>query len=139
MEKKLIATLKGGIIATTVMTAVMLAAPYMGMPKMPIGNMLAEFMHIPVALGWAAHFMIGTVLAGIYVYFFQERLPGNDIAKGALFSLLPFLATQTMVMPMMGAGIFSSNTPAPLLMVMGSLLGHLVYGGILGWVTKKEA
>lgn len=137
MKTQIITILKGGIIATTVMTVVMLMAPFMGMPKMPIGNMLADFMHIPVALGWVAHFIIGTILAGIYVLVFQERLPGNDIVKGAVYSLLPFLMAQAAVMPMMGAGIFSSATPAPLLMVMGSLVGHLVYGGVLGYVTKK--
>lgn len=137
MKTQIITILKGGIIATAVMTLVMLMAPLMGMPKMPIGNMLADFMHIPVALGWIAHFMIGTILAGIYVLVFQERLPGNDIVKGAVYSLLPFLMAQVAVMPMMGAGFFSSATPAPLLMVMGSLVGHLVYGGVLGYVTKK--
>ncbi len=137
MKTQIITILKGGIIATAVMTLVMLMAPFMGMPKMPIGNMLADFMHIPVALGWVAHFMIGTILAGIYVIVFQERLPGNDIVKGAVYSLLPFLMAQAAVMPMMGAGLFSSATSASLLMVMGSLVGHLVYGGVLGYVTKK--
>lgn len=137
MKTQIITILKGGIIATAVMTLVMLMAPLMGMPKMPIGNMLADFMHIPVAIGWIAHFMIGTILAGIYVLVFQERLPGNDIVKGAVYSLLPFSLAQVAVMPMMGAGFFSSATPAPLLMVMGSLVGHLVYGGVLGYVTKK--
>lgn len=118
------------------MTIVMIIAPMMGMPKMPIGNMLTNFMHMPVPVGWIAHFMIGTVLAAGFVLFLQSKLPGNNIVRGLLFSLIPFFTAQIIVMPMMGAGIFSSLTAVPMMMVMGSLVGHLIYGVTLGAVTK---
>jgi len=136
MNKDLISILKGGIIATAAMTLLMLIAPMMGMPKMPIGNMLAGFMGIPVALGWIAHFMIGVVLAAGYVYFLKDKLSGKPAIKGILFALIPFFMAQIMVMPMMGAGFFSMNTGAPMMMVMGSLIGHVVYGAVLGTVSK---
>jgi hypothetical protein len=129
----------GGLVATAVMTVMMLAAPMMGMPKMPIGNMLAGFMHLPVALGWAMHFVIGTMLAAGYILLFRDLLPGNQVVKGMLFSLMPFFAAQLMVMPMMGMGFFSSYAPQASLLVMGSLLGHLVYGAVLGLVTGRSA
>ena len=137
MSKKLIPILKGGIIATAAMTLLMLLAPLMGMPKMPIGEMLANFMGIPPALGWIAHFMIGTLLAAAYVLFWKDNLTGKPAVKGLLFSLLPFLMAQLLVMPMMGAGIFSMNTPVPMMIVMGSLIGHLVYGAVLGLASKS--
>lgn len=127
----------GGLAATGAMTMLMLMAPMMGMPEMPIGKMLAGFMGIPVALGWAAHFMIGMVLAAIYAKVLRSKLPGGNAVNGLLFALIPFLMAQLVVMPMMGAGIFSANTPAPLMMVMGSLLGHLVYGAVLGTIIGK--
>lgn len=136
MNSRLINSVKGGIIATLIMTVMMLAAPMMGMPKMPIGNMLAGFMHVPVAVGWIMHFMIGIILAAGYVFIFQSILPSTDLIKGILYGLIPFLLAQIMVMPIMGAGFFSSNTPAPLLMVMGSLIGHIIYGAVLGLTTK---
>ena len=136
MNKELISILKGGTIATAAMTLLMLIAPMMGMPKMPIGNMLAGFMGIPVALGWIAHFMIGVVLAAGYVYFLKDKLSGKPAIKGILFALIPFFMAQIMVMPMMGAGFFSMNTGAPMMMVMGSLIGHVVYGAVLGTVSK---
>jgi uncharacterized membrane protein YagU involved in acid resistance len=114
----------------------MLVAPMMGLPKMPIGEMLAGFMGIPVALGWLAHFMIGVVLAAAYVFTVKDHLSGKPAVKGMLFSLIPFFMAQLLVMPMMGAGLFSANTPAPMMMVMGSLIGHLVYGAVLGPVSK---
>lgn len=136
MQSKLITILKSGFLATAIMTLFMLMAPLMGMPKMPIGEMLANFMHLPVALGWIAHFMVGTVLAAEYVLFFGPAFRLNRFLSGALYSLIPFVLAQVMVMPIMGAGFFSSNTPAPVLMVMGSLLGHLVYGLALGFFAN---
>ncbi|MCK5076583.1 MAG: DUF2938 family protein [Calditrichia bacterium] len=136
MKKDIISILKDGLIATTAMTLLMLVAPMMGMPKMPIGEMLAGFMHIPVALGWVMHFMVGTILAAAHQIVWKNRLPVNAAVNGMIFSLIPFLIAQSVVMPVMGAGFFSMNTPAPVMMVMGSLIGHLVYGAVLGAVTK---
>jgi hypothetical protein len=136
MNKNIISVLKGGIIATAAMTLLMLVAPMMGMPEMPIGKMLAGFMAIPAAMGWVMHFVIGIMLAAGYVFVGKNLMPGNDIVKGLVFSLIPFLMAQIAVMPMMGAGLFSANTPMPMMMVIGSLIGHLVYGGVLGATTK---
>jgi uncharacterized membrane protein YagU involved in acid resistance len=137
MNSQLINTIKGGIIATAVMTVIGIVAPAMGLPRMLVGNMLAGFMHVPVFAGWIMHFMIGTVLAGGYVFLFQSILPGNNIVRGVLYGLIPFLLAQIMVMPVMGAGFFSSNTPAPVLMVLGSLIGHILYGAVLGFTTRE--
>lgn len=139
MEQHLGKAVLAGLAGTLVMTMVMLMAPLMGMPPMPIGNMLADFMGIPVALGWVAHFMIGTVLAIIYATVFAPRLPGNAAVRGALYGLIPWFLAQVMVNPMMGAGFFASNTPAPLMMVLGSMMGHLIYGAVVGGVYSKGA
>ncbi len=132
MQKNLGKVIIAGLIGTFVMTMVMLMAPRMGMPPMPIGKMLAEFMGVPEGLGWIAHFMIGTGLAIIYVSVFAAKLPGNGLVRGALYGLLPWFLSQVMVNPMMGAGLFASNTPAPLMAVIGSLLGHMIYGAVVG-------
>jgi hypothetical protein len=39
---------------------------------------------------------------------------------------------QVMASPMMGTGVFFSSSSAPMMMVVGSLMGHLVYGTVLG-------
>ena len=66
--------MKSGLIATAAMTMLMLIAPMMGMPEMPIGKMLAGFMNIPEVLGWIMHVMIGVVLAALYIYFLETCL-----------------------------------------------------------------
>jgi uncharacterized membrane protein YagU involved in acid resistance len=137
MNKNFGRAILAGLVATAAMTMLMLVGPMMGMPKMPIGDMLASFMGIPVFVGWAVHFMIGAVLGLIYVFVFAERLPGASAARGAIYGLIPWFLAQVMVNPMMGAGFFAISTPAPLMMVMGSLMGHLVYGAVLGGVYGK--
>ncbi|MBI3194178.1 MAG: DUF2938 family protein [Ignavibacteriae bacterium] len=134
MQHNFFKAIKAGMAATLAMTLLMIMAPMMGMPEMNIGRMLGMFMGISESVGWIAHFMIGSVLAIIYVYVFSNKLPGGNAVRGILFGLIPWLAAQLMVNPMMGAGMFASNTPAPVAMVMGSLMGHIVYGAVLGTI-----
>jgi uncharacterized membrane protein YagU involved in acid resistance len=125
----------GGIVATAVMTAVgVWVAPLMGMPPMNPAEMLAANMGGILALGWLAHFMIGTVLALIYAWL-APRLPGQPVVRGMLYSLAPFLVAQIVVMPMMGMPVFSGSA----MMAMGSLIGHLVYGAVLGGIYGVPA
>lgn len=133
-QPNVIRIIVAGVAATAVMTVLMMMGPVMGMPEMNIGKMLGGFMGIGDSLGWVAHFMIGTVLGFIYVYVFLGKLPGAPWLKGAIYGLIPWLISQVMVNPMMGAGVFASNMPDPMMMVMGSFMGHVVYGAVLGAV-----
>ena len=72
--------------------------------------------------------MIGTMLALGYAAVFSSRLPGPPPLRGAIFSLIPWLMAQLVVMPAMGMGFFSGSAPA----ASGSLLGHLLFGAVLG-------
>ena len=116
----------------------MLVAPMMGMPDMKIGNMMAGFMGIPIWAGWGMHVMIGIIWAMVYVFLVRDRFSLSPAFKGMLFAILPWMLMQLMVMPMMGMGVFSANSTEALKMVMGTLMGHLVYGLVLGISTKQE-
>lgn len=96
---------------------------------MAIGEMLGSFLHIGTAAGWAMHVMIGVILAAIYAAVFAARLPGPAAVRGALFGVAVFFLAQLVVTPMMGGGIFSGGD---MLMIAGSLMGHIVYGAIVG-------
>lgn len=122
----------GGLLGSLVMSAVGLhVAPLMGMPPMNPADMLAGQMGGSIVFGWLGHLMIGVVLAVIYVQIFLTRLPGPPAARGAVYSLLPWLMAQLLVMPMMGMPLFSGS----MAMAGGSLVGHLVYGAVLGAVV----
>jgi hypothetical protein len=123
-----------GVAGTIVMTIMTMVAPMMGMPEMDIPQMLAGFMGFPIIIGWFAHFMIGTTFALLYAYVFVQKLPGAPWIKGMLFGLLPWFLSQVTANPVMGAGIFAMNTPAPMMVVVGSFLGHLAYGVVVGVV-----
>lgn len=124
-----------GLIGTAAMTALMLAAPLMGMPPMNIGEMLGSMMGGNIALGWAAHFMIGTALTFAYALFLVERLSGPAAVRGMLFAVGPWLFAQLVMMPMMGAGFFSGS----MIVAGGSLMGHLVYGAVVGAIYGHAA
>ena len=130
--------LTAGLAGTAVMTILMLIGPMMGMPKMDMGQMLGPMNPIvvmPVWVGWMMHFIIGIVLTWIYAAFFIDILPFDSWKRGLLYSLLPFVIAQLMVMPMMGMGVFSGGN---MMMITGSLIGHLLYGGVIGFMYNKS-
>ena len=117
-----------GLLGTAAMTAVgVWVAPLMGLPPMNPALLLAGKMGGSVALGWLGHLMLGSVLALFYAAV-APRLPGPAWMRGALYGLALWLLTQLAVLPMMGRALFSGSAATAL----GSLLGHLVYGVVLG-------
>jgi uncharacterized membrane protein YagU involved in acid resistance len=119
-----------GLTGTLAMTAAgVWVAPMMGILRMNPADMLAGPMGGSIVLGWVGHLMIGTILAIAYAAV-SPRLPGPCAVRGALYALAPFLMAQIIVMPMMGMPVFSGS----LSLVAGSLIGHLIYGAIVGVV-----
>jgi len=130
LERNWARAITGGIIGTLVMTAVgVWVAPMMGIPRMNPAEMLAGQMGGSLVLGWIGHLMVGTILAVIYAVV-APAIPGAPWLRGALYGLAPFLVAQIVVMPMMGMPFFSGSVS----MAMGSLIGHLIYGAIVGAV-----
>lgn len=128
--------LTAGFVATAAMTAFTFMAPLMGF-EMDIPKMLAGTMGAPLIVGWLAHFMVGLVLAILYVVIFLPILNKKaNFKSGALFGLAPWLLAQIMVMPMMSllsgngfsAGLFSGSIK----IAFASLMGHLIYGAVSG-------
>lgn len=120
--------LAGGILGTAAMSILVFVAPAMGIPMGGPWKMLAGFMKVPILVGWVAHFMIGTILAGIYALAFVRFLPGNRAIRGALYGIFPWLLAMLVVVPMMGGPVFMGSAR----MAFGSFLGHLVYGAVMG-------
>jgi len=125
--------LLAGLAATVVMTMLTMMATVMGLP-MNIPGMLSGFMGVPILVGWTVHFMIGLAFAVIYAFVFIDKLKGSPAMRGALFGLIPFLMAQIVVMPMMGMGFFTSSAPNAIMLVMGSLMGHIAFGAVVGGV-----
>jgi uncharacterized membrane protein YagU involved in acid resistance len=127
-----------GLVGTAVMTALLLVEPSVGLPKIAIGQILSTSLGLASAhlasgpvLGWVIHFVIGMLLALLYAAVFDRRLPGPALGRGLLYGVLVFVAAQLVFMPLVGGGVFSRGDTE---LLAGSLLGHLVYGGLTGWI-----
>ena len=127
-----------GVIGTGVMTALWLVEPSIGLPKIAVGQLLSTAMSVSVArwsagpaAGWVVHLIVVSVLALIYAATFARWLPGPPAVRGAIYGVLVFIVAQIVFMPLVGAG-FLSNGDVELL--TGSLLGHVVYGIVVGWI-----
>jgi len=131
-----------GFVGTGVMTALLLVEPSVGLPQIAIGQILSTSLglasalsSIGPALGWILHFVIGMLLALVYAAVFDRRLPGVALVRGVLFGLLVFVVAQLAFMPLVGGGVFSRGDVA---LLSGSLLGHVVYGGLTGWIYGES-
>jgi hypothetical protein len=129
--------LVGGLLGTAAMTALLLVEPSIGLPKIAMGQVLSSSLglttaHLSIgpAVGWGLHFVIGMALALIYGAVFDGRLAGGPVLRGVLFGGLVFVVAQVVFMPLVGGGFFSRGDPE---LIAGSLIGHLVYGAVVGW------
>ena len=130
MKIDFVRAIAGGVFGTVVMTVVgVYVVPMMGLVPMNPVNMLAGQMGQNMMLGWGGHFMIGTVLAVMYAGV-GSHIPGPGPVRGAMFSLAPWLMAQVALIPMMGMPLFSGDA----MMAMGSLIGHMVFGAVMGAV-----
>jgi uncharacterized BrkB/YihY/UPF0761 family membrane protein len=142
MSKKIQKALLGGIVGTAVMTAVMMIAPMMGIPKMNPPQMLSMMMNLPIIAGWMMHFMIGIIFAMAYVFLFIHVVTkiDNKILKGAIFGMAVFVFAQIML-AIMGAmlGGVPPMEGSMLLIVVGSIMGHIIFGIVVALFAKVKA
>jgi uncharacterized membrane protein YagU involved in acid resistance len=91
------------------------------------------------ALGMVAHFMNGAVVFPlVFAFVAASLLPGSATVKGVGWGIVLWLVAQLVVMPMMGAGVFSANAGGTMAAV-ASLMGHVVYGSLLGAIGGAPA
>ncbi len=140
MDNRIIRTMLAGIAATAVMTVVMFVAPMMGMPKMNPAEMLSMTMGFSLTFGWIMHFMIGIGFAFSFLLIFSKLLSkiSNNILKGAIFGFIAFVLAQ-IGMAMMGLMLdmppMGDNMA---LMMAGSILGHVVFGVVVGLISNTK-
>jgi hypothetical protein len=123
----------GGFVGTPAMSALMYTvAPLMGV-RVDIADLLGSMLG-GWTLGMIAHIINGSILFPLlYVLLAARFLPGPPVGKGSAFGGGLWLVSQFVVMPMMGAGVFSSHLGPTA--ALASLLGHLVYGALLGFLA----
>lgn len=135
MKLRLGRAFAGGFVGTVIFTLMMrFVAPMMGV-RMDIVAKLGEMTHTGMAGGILIHLLNGTVIFPlIYLYLVHPRLPGAPWQKGLLWGVILWLALEMVMMPMMGGGMFSTETGG-MKAVMSALIGHLIYGAIFGAIA----
>ena len=127
-----VAAIVAGLVGTAAMTILMMLAPMMGMPKMDIvgmlGSMFTTNQGTAKLIGLVIHFMMGIIFAIIYALLWSFGVGASTWLWGLVFGFVHGLvAILTMPMMMKMHPRPPEMTPGPRLM-MGQILGHLVYG-----------
>ena len=141
MKPRLTQAVIGGLAGTILMTLMMYyVAPMMMGGPMDIASMLGDMMGMGSRAGMLVHYMIGAVvLPAVFVMVLWDKIPGGSgWMKGLIFGMVLWVVSQAIVMPMAGAGMFSANHPEQMMALLGSLMGHAVYGMVLGWWVNKS-
>jgi uncharacterized membrane protein YagU involved in acid resistance len=139
MQTKIQQSIISGIAATIVMTILMVAGGAMGMPKMSPPDMLATMMEVPPAVGWVLHFLVGIIFAAGYVFLFNKWVKkiSSRVLKGAIYGIVAFIIAQ-IGLPVLSAifGDMPSPEGSMALLMIGSILGHIVFGIVIALIVK---
>jgi uncharacterized membrane protein YagU involved in acid resistance len=130
----------GGLLGTIAITFLMyFVAPFMLGQPMDVAKMLGDFLGTTRNIGLAVHYINGTIIFSlIFTWVLWNVLPGGPTGKGISWGVILWFLSQAIVTPVMGGGFFSANSGGAMA-VAASLLGHIIYGAILGAVTGMPA
>ncbi len=141
MNSKIAAGVTGGLAAGTVfgMMMQMMNAPTPDGKEMTMMSMVAMIVgSTSVVVGWLYHLFNSAVIGSIFgaVLGNRETSFGAGLVWGAGYGILWWILGGLVLMPMLlGMSPFAPLMMPPMRMVaMGSLMGHMVFGLILGAV-----
>lgn len=135
VKSHLLKALLGGFAGTLAFTMMgKFIAPLMIGHAMDVAAILAPLFNGSRLDGMIAHFALGTIAFPLtYLVLAARRLPGPAALRGVIFLLFVYLFAMTVVMPAIGQGLFLDSMPR----AMVALMGHMVFGVILGSVVGK--
>ncbi|MEX0680346.1 MAG: hypothetical protein WD097_03120 [Balneolales bacterium] len=130
-----------GLIATFVMSMIAFLQGGIGLPVIDVGYLITSSfneVHVnePYDILWGniAYYIIGVLLALIWVIFLQNRIPGNWFLQGLIYGTMVSVVAGLVVSPLVSLsagdwfGIFYLDTWTPGLVILAGLLMHLAYG-----------
>jgi hypothetical protein len=130
-----IAGLIGGIAFGLMMQ--MMTAPTPDGGQMPVIAMVGQIVGSPtVGAGWLYHLFNSALIGAIFGWLLGDRVHGytSALGWGALYGFAWWIVGGLILMPiLLGMPAFAPLMMPPMRMVAaGSLVGHLIYGFILG-------
>ncbi|MFC1878938.1 DUF6789 family protein [Chloroflexota bacterium] len=128
----LLGAIIAGLVGTLVMTIMMVIAPRMGMPKMDImgmlGSMFTSEQGSAKMIGAVIHFMMGAIFGLIYAFVWSQGIGSATWLWGLIFGAVHTVVIIIMMPIMMKMHPRPPQTDGGLMMVVGQLMGHLVFG-----------
>lgn len=127
-----------GFAATVAVSILELANMLLGPWATSFPRLLSHMTQTPdlLAVGWAAHFVAGTLILGPLFALLYPRLPTDTpVAKGILFAVAAFIVMSLTVAPMAGVGLFAMRAGFTTLAWM--ILTHAVFGVVMGDVYHR--
>jgi hypothetical protein len=139
MRSKVVAGIVAGLIAGVVFGIMMqmMSAPTPDGKQVPMMQMVAMVVGSEsVAIGWLYHLFNSAVIGAIFGWLFGSRLSGygEGLLWGGIYGIIWWVLGGLILMPVfLGMPPFAPLMMPPMLMVaIGSLMGHIIYGLILG-------
>ncbi|HJR35143.1 MAG TPA: DUF6789 family protein [Gemmatimonadales bacterium] len=135
-----LAGLAAGVVFGVMMQIMQAPTPDGG--RVPVMQMVAMVVRSDsIAVGWLYHLFNSAVLGGLFAWLFGSRLVGYGagFTYGAIWGVVWWVLGGLLLMPvLLGMPAFAPLRMAPMRGVaMGSLIGHLIYGLILGGVFVR--
>jgi hypothetical protein len=130
-----VAGLIGGVVFGLMMQ--MMTAPTPDGGQMPVIAMVGQIIGSPtVGAGWLYHLFNSAVIGALFGWLLGDRVQGYAAALGwgAVYGFAWWILGGLILMPVfLGMPAFAPLMMPPMRIVaMGSLVGHLIYGAILG-------
>lgn len=139
MQYRVGAGVVAGLIAGLVFGMMMqlMNAPTPEGGQMPMMAMVAKVVgSTSLAVGWIYHLFNSAVIGAIFAWLFSNRAVsvGRGLAWGAVYGIAWWIVGGQILMPIaLGMPPFASIMMPDMRMVaIGSLIGHIIYGLILG-------
>ena len=139
MRTNIGASLVAGILAGVVFGIMMhmMTAPTPDGGRMPVIAMVGQIVGSPTVMaGWLYHLFNSAVIGAIFGWLFAPRVRGygSGFTWGAAYGLAWWILGGLVLMPvLLGMPAFAPlMMPEMRIVAMGSLVGHLVYGLVLG-------
>lgn len=133
-----LAGILAGMIATVVLSALMLLKGMMGMmPDLDVIAMIAGMMGVGAMMGWVAHFMIGAAYGLVFATASRSGTTGSIVAQGVGLGIAGWLVMMIVLMPMAGGGMFGLAMPSGMMIPAATLMLHIIFGAVLGFSFAK--
>lgn len=139
MQSRIAASIVAGLVAGLVFGMMMhvMTAPTPDGGRMPVIAMVGQILGSPsVAVGWLYHLFNSAVIGVIFGWLLAPRVHGygSGFGWGAAYGFVWWILGGLVLMPvMLGMPVLAPlMMPEMQLVAMGSLVGHLIYGVILG-------